>query len=102
MIKSRRLGSTEYVARIGKRRGAHSVLVGKPEGIRRLGINRRRWENNIKMDLEEVGCDMDWIDLRSVAGCCECGNEPSSSGKCKEILDQLRNSWFLKDSVPWS
>jgi hypothetical protein len=38
--------------------------MGKPEGKRSLGRPRRRWENNIKMDLEEVGCgDMDWIDL---------------------------------------
>ena len=51
-----------HVARMGKRRG---VLVGKPEGKRPLGRPRCRWEdNNIKMDLQEVGCGgMDWIEL---------------------------------------
>ena len=48
----------------GKRRGANRVLVGKPEGRRPLGRLRRRWEDNIKMDLQEVGYgDMDWIEL---------------------------------------
>jgi hypothetical protein len=47
-----------------ERRGVDRVLVGKPEGKRPFGRLRRRWENNIKMDLQEVGCgDMDWIDL---------------------------------------
>ena len=41
----------------------YTVLVGKPEGKRPLGRRRRRWEDNIKMDLQEVGWDMDWIDL---------------------------------------
>jgi hypothetical protein len=46
------------------RRGAYRVLVGKPEGKRPLGRPGRRWEDNIKMDLQEVGCrGMDWIDL---------------------------------------
>jgi hypothetical protein len=43
-------------------RGMYRVLVGKPEGKRPLGRPRRRWEDNIKMDLQEVGCGvMDWI-----------------------------------------
>ena len=51
-----------HLARIGARRGVYSVLVGKPEGKRSLGRPRRRWENNIKIDLQEVGCGgMDWI-----------------------------------------
>jgi hypothetical protein len=46
------------------RRGVYRVMVGKPEGMRPLGRPRRRWENNIKMNLQEVGCgDMNWIDL---------------------------------------
>jgi hypothetical protein len=49
---------------MGKRRGVYRVLVGKPEGKRPLGRPRRRWEDNIKMDLQEVGCGgMDWIEL---------------------------------------
>jgi len=52
------------VARMGEGRGVYRVLVGKPEGKRPLGRPRCRWENNIKMDLQEVGCGgMDWIDL---------------------------------------
>jgi hypothetical protein len=49
---------------MGERRGVHRVLVGKSEGKRPLGRTRRRWEDNIKMDLQEVGCRcMDWIEL---------------------------------------
>jgi hypothetical protein len=45
-------------------RGVYSVLVGNPEGKRPLGRHRRRWEDNIKADLQEVGCGvMDWIEL---------------------------------------
>ena len=49
---------------MGDRRGVFRVLVEKPEGRRPLGRPRRRWEDNIKMDLQEVGCEgMDWIEL---------------------------------------
>jgi hypothetical protein len=49
---------------MGDRRGVFRVLVGKPEGKRPLGRPRFRWEDNIKMDLQEVGCGcMDWIEL---------------------------------------
>ena len=52
------------VARIGEGRGVYRVLVGKPEGNGPMGRPRRRWEVNIKMDLQEVGCGgMDWIKL---------------------------------------
>jgi len=52
------------VALMGEGRGVYRVLVGKPEGKRPLGRPRRRWEDNIKMDLQEVGCGgMDWIEL---------------------------------------
>jgi len=51
-----------HVAGMGERRGVYRALVGKPEGKRPLG--RPRWEDNIKMDLQEVGCgDIDWIEL---------------------------------------
>jgi len=53
-----------HVARMGEKRGVYRVLVGKSEGKRPLGIPRRRWEDNIKMDLQEVGCGgVDWIEL---------------------------------------
>jgi hypothetical protein len=49
---------------MGERRGLYRVLVGKPDGKRPLGRPRRRWENNINMDLREVGCGvMDWIEV---------------------------------------
>ena len=52
------------VARMGERRGVYRVLVGKPEGQRPLGRPRHRWEDNIKMDLQEMGCGaMDWFQL---------------------------------------
>jgi len=55
---------TGNVARMEERRGIYRVLVGKPEGKRPLGRPRRRWEDNIKMDLWEVRCGgMDWIEL---------------------------------------
>ena len=54
-----------HIARMGERRGVYRVLVGKPEGKRTLDRPRRRWEDNIKMNLQEVGCgEMDWIELR--------------------------------------
>jgi hypothetical protein len=54
----------EHVAHRGERRGTYKVSVGKPEGRRTLGRPRHRWEDNIKMDLQEVGCGgMDWIKL---------------------------------------
>ena len=53
-----------HVARMSEERGAYSVLVGKPEGKRPLGRPRRRWVDNIRMDLQEVGCGcVDWIGL---------------------------------------
>ncbi|KAJ4446881.1 hypothetical protein ANN_13581 [Periplaneta americana] len=63
-IKSRRLRWARHVARMGESRNAYRVLVGRPEGKRPLGRARNRWEDNIKMDLREVGYDgRDWINL---------------------------------------
>jgi len=64
VMKSRRMRWTGHVARMGETRGVHRVLVGKPEGKRTLGRPRRRQEDNIKMNVQEVGCGgMDWIEL---------------------------------------
>ena len=64
MIKSRRMRWERHVASIGKNRGVYRVLVRKPKGKRPLGRPRRRQNDNIKMDLEEVGCGgVDWIEL---------------------------------------
>ncbi|KAJ4439792.1 hypothetical protein ANN_07920 [Periplaneta americana] len=63
-IKSRRLRWAGHVARMGESTNAYRVLVGRPEGKRPLGRPRRRWKDNIKMDLREVGYDdRDWINL---------------------------------------
>ena len=81
-----------HVARMGEERGVYRVFVAKPEGRRPLGRPRRRWVDNIRMDLQEVRCGyMDWIgpdrDRDRLADACECGNEPSGSVKCGEFLD---------------
>jgi hypothetical protein len=63
-IKSRRMRWAGHVARMGEGRGTYRVLVGRPERRRPLGRPRRRWEDNIKMDLQKVGWGcMDWIDM---------------------------------------
>ena len=64
LIKSRIMRWAGHVARMEEGRGVHKVLVGKPEGKSPLGRPRHRWEDNIKMDLEEVGrgCG-DWMEL---------------------------------------
>ena len=67
VIKSRRMRWAGNVARMGERRVVYRVLVGKPEVKRPLGRPRRRWEYNIKTDLQEVGCgSMDWIEPAQV------------------------------------
>ena len=64
VIKSRRMRWAEHVARMGEERRVYRDLVGKPEGKRPLGRPRRRWVDNIRMELQEVGCGyMDWIGL---------------------------------------
>ena len=64
VVKSRRMRWARHVVRMGEGRGVQRVLVGKPEGKRPLGRPRRRWEDNIKIDLQEVGggCG-DWMEL---------------------------------------
>ena len=64
VIKSRRMRLAGHVASMGEERGAYRVLVGKPDGKRPLGRPRLRWVDNIRMDLQEVGCGyVDWIGL---------------------------------------
>ena len=71
--------------------------MGKPEGKKSPERSRRRWEDNIKMDLQEVGCGgMDWIELYQdrdrLVDICECGNENLGSLKCGGFLDWLKIS----------
>ena len=64
VVKSRRMRWAGHVAHMGEGRGVHRVLVGKPEGNRPLGRPRHRWEDNIKMDLQEVGGNCgNWMEL---------------------------------------
>jgi hypothetical protein len=64
IIKSRRMRWAGHAARMGEKKNAYRLLVGKPEGKRQLGRPRRRWVDNIRMNLGEVGwSDVDWIGL---------------------------------------
>jgi hypothetical protein len=73
---------------MGERTGVYRVLVGKPEGKRSLGRPRRRWEDNIKMDFQEVGCEgKDWIELAQDS---DGWRAIVNSIKCEEFLDQLK------------
>ena len=64
VVKSRRIRWAGHVARMGEDRGVQRVLVGKPKGKRPLGRPRRRWEDNIKMDLQEFGGGRgNWMEL---------------------------------------
>ena len=71
-----------HVARMGEDRGVHRVLVGKPEEKRPLGRPRRRWEDNIKMDLQEVGGGRgDWMELAQ------------DRDGWRALADKVRNFW---------
>jgi hypothetical protein len=63
VIKLIRMSWAGHVACMGEKRGADRILVGRPEGTRPLGRPRHRWEDNIKMDLQEAGWGMNWIEL---------------------------------------
>jgi hypothetical protein len=64
MVKTRRMRLAGHVAQMGEKRNGYSILVGKPEGKRELGRPKRRWEDNIRIDLREIGRGgMDWINL---------------------------------------
>jgi hypothetical protein len=100
IIKSRRMSWARHVARIGEKRNAYRLLMGKPEGKRPLGRSRRRWVDNIKMDLLEIGWGgVDWIGLaqdKNKWSSCGCGYEPSGSIKCWETIKWLHDWWPLK------
>jgi hypothetical protein len=95
VVKTRRMRWAGHVALRGEERGVHRVLLGQPEGKRPLGRLRRRWEDNIKMDLQEVGggCG-DWMELaqdrdrwRALVG-----TVPSSSENAGNFLTSWRTS----------
>ena len=69
VIKSRRIRWAGHVARMGEGKVVYRVLVGKPEGRRPMGKPSRRWEDNIRMDLRELGCGcVDWMELAQDRG----------------------------------
>jgi hypothetical protein len=81
---------------MGEKRNMYRLLVGKPEGKRLLGRPRRKWVDNINMNLVEIGLSgVDWIGLAQDRyrcwSCCECGNEPSVYIKCWETIEWLHN-----------
>ena len=85
------------MARMGEGRGVHRILVGKPEGKRPLGRPRRRWEDNIKMVLQEVGGSCgDWMELAQDrdrwVDACGYGEEPSGSENAGNFLTSCRTS----------
>jgi len=91
VIKSRRVRRAGHVTRMGDRRGAYRFLMGRPDGKRPLGKPRPRGEDNIKMDLQDVGwrealTGLFWIRMGKGVGAYECSNEPSGSIKCGELL----------------
>ena len=83
VVKSRRMRWAGHVARMGEGRRVHRVLVGKPEGRRPLRRPRRRWEDNIKLDFQEVGggCG-DWMELAQ------------DRDRLWEILNAVMNLWI--------
>jgi hypothetical protein len=85
MIKSRKMRWACSTNR--EKMNAYRILVGKPEGKRPLGRPRRRWVDNIEMDVIEIGrgC-VDWFNLAKGGGSCEHGNEPSGSIKFLQVL----------------
>jgi len=87
LIDSRTMRWAELVSPVGERRGLCMILVGKPAEKRPLGRPRHRWEDNITLGSqrnrsERSGLDSSSSGLGQVAGCCECGNEPSDFMKC--------------------
>jgi hypothetical protein len=82
VIKWRRMRWIGHVARMGDSTDVYRVLVGKPEGKRPLGRRRLRWEDNIKMDLQEVGCGgMDCIELAQ------------DMGRWRALVNVVMNLW---------
>jgi hypothetical protein len=101
VVKSRRVRWAGHVARMGEGRRVYRLLVGRPEVKKPLGRPRRKWEDNIKMDLREIGIDGEnWIQLaqdRVQWRVCEYDNEPSGSiKKTGYFFDELSDNQLFK------
>jgi hypothetical protein len=82
IIKSRRMRWAGHVARIGEKRNAYRLLMGKPEGKTPLGRPRRRWVDNIRIDFGEVGWGVvDWIGLAQ------------DRNRCRALVNSVLNVW---------
>jgi len=82
MINSSSMRWAGHVARLGVSRGVYRILVGKPEGKSPLERSRRKWEDNVKIDLQEVGCGgMDWIDMGQ------------NRDRWRAIVNAVKNLW---------
>jgi hypothetical protein len=92
-VKSRRMRWAVYAARVGEKRNLYKVMVGKPEGKRPLGRPRCRWEDGLETFLGRLawGCGFESTGsgYGPIAGCCECGDEPS--GSCVTELVNLKH-----------
>jgi hypothetical protein len=96
MMKSKRMRYMGHLTRIGEKRNAYRLLVGKPEGKKPLGRPRHRWVDNIEMDLGEVGWgDVDWIGLAQDRNRWR-DNEPSGFIKCCQTIEWLHCWWHLE------
>jgi hypothetical protein len=93
MVKSRRMRGAGHVAHMGEGRGAYRVLVGTPEGKRPLERPRRRWEDNIKMDLGEIGIDGANWNRRAFVNAVMNLRVPEESGI---FFDELGNNQLFK------
>jgi hypothetical protein len=105
-VKSRRMRWAGYVARMGQERKVYKVLVGKPEGKRPLGRPRCRWEDGIRMDLRVIGLGVCGLDSTGsgqgpVAGCCECGDEPSGSCATELVNIFMMQQRIIQQSREW-
>jgi hypothetical protein len=82
VVKRRRMSWAGHVARMSEGRGVHRVLVGKSEGKRIFGRPRRRWEGDIKRDLQEVGgCCVDWM------------GRAQDRDRCRALASTVMNCW---------
>jgi hypothetical protein len=101
MIKSRMMRWAGHVARMEEKRNAYRILIGKPEGKRPIGRPRRRWVDNIKIDLREIGWNgMDWMNLDQDRDqwttLVSTVMNFSGSIKCRGVAEWLHNWQLLK------